>query len=245
MEQNRIIGDIINIEQNSVKNFYNKRIKNISNISAINLQSDLKLSQNRDSIEKDVFLLNIDLKKFNRILDIGCGIGRVINYIKDFDVVYNGLDISEEAIKKASEEYKNYKNFHFQNINITNLEKKDLAIKDSFSLIISMGTLMYVNDNKLNNLFHIFNELLAKNSMIYIRESISIMKDRLTLKNFYSEELKSNYSAIYRTKEEYEELFDRYFIKNNFKLQKSDILLKGNLANRKETNQMYWIFKRG
>ena len=44
-------------------------------------------------------------------------------------------------------------------------------------------------------------EIISDEKTIYIRETISVMDTHLTLKNFYSENLETNYSAIYRTKD--------------------------------------------
>ena len=46
-------------------------------------------------------LLSLPLKKGSKILDLGCGNGRVYELLKDKGIEYYGLDISEELIKKA------------------------------------------------------------------------------------------------------------------------------------------------
>ena len=47
------------------------------------------------------------------------------------------------------------------------------------------------------------------------------MDTRLTLNKFKSKDLQTNYNAIYRTKQEYEE----YFKTNKFDIIKTDLLL--------------------
>lgn len=56
---------------------------------------------------------------------------------------------------------------------------------------------------------------MKSGSQIYLRESISVMGQRLTLSNFYSEELQSEYCAIYRTPEEYLNIIRQYFPQAN------------------------------
>jgi hypothetical protein len=64
------------------------------------------------------------------------------------------------------------------------------------------------------------------------------------LKDFYSDELKCNYNAIYRTREELEELFEKAFFNKGFEITKKDFLTDDSLNNRKETAQYYYILER-
>ena len=65
------------------------------------------------------------------------------------------------------------------------------------------------------------------------------MDARLTLNKFESKDLQTDYSAIYRTKQEYE----KYFKLNNFDIIKTDLLLDNKSGAREETNAQYWILK--
>jgi hypothetical protein len=81
-----------------------------------------------------------------------------------------------------------------------------------------------------------------EHAIICVREPVGI-EERLTLKDFYSDELKCNYNAIYRTREELENLF-RVFTDQGFVITKQDFVTKGSLNNRKETSQYYYILER-
>ena len=61
----------------------------------------------------------------------------------------------------------------------------------------------------------------------------------MTLNNFKSEDLKAEYSAIYRTKKEYEEYFKAF----NFDIKETSLLLDEKSGARKETNAQYWILR--
>lgn len=45
------------------------------------------------------------IKKENNILDLGCGNGRLIDFLKDFDIKYTGTDISDKLVEVAKENY--------------------------------------------------------------------------------------------------------------------------------------------
>lgn len=82
------------------------------------------------------------------------------------------------------------------------------------------------------------------NSIVCIREPIAV-QDRLTLKNFYSNELEDNYNAIYRTRDELLAFFQETLLCSGFIVKKEHYLFEENsLNNRKETAQYYFILER-
>ena len=180
----------------------------------------------------------INNKKNLRILDIGCGIGRwAENLINNMDS-YVGIDYSKGFIEYAKEKYKSNDSIEFYEMSLLDITNDLLSKK--FDLIICTGVLMYVNDADLLNILANVKQMLG--GYFYIQESISIMDKRLTLDNFKSEALNANYSAIYRTIPEYENLLLQYC--TNFKILASGLLLDNKTGNRKETNAAYWILKR-
>ena len=114
----------------------------------------------------------------------------------------------------------------------------DIIGKD-FNLVLCTGILMYINDKDLDKVFMTLQA--TKSDYFYIQETVSIMDTRLTLNNFESKELKTNYSAIYRTKTEYEE----YFKRHNLEILDTNLFLDDETGGRKETNARYWLLKRG
>jgi hypothetical protein len=80
---------------------------------------------------------------------------------------------------------------------------------------------------------------------VYLREPVSVTGERLTLKDHYSDELKECYNAIYRTEEEFDELFFSILQKSGFKIIGSDFLYQEKeLNNRKETRQKYYYLEK-
>lgn len=82
----------------------------------------------------------IILKKINKVLDFGCGVGRLTRALaKYFPRVY-GLDISETMIKKAKRLNAGYKNCHF----LFNKENYSLDFPDNhFDFIYSNNVLQH------------------------------------------------------------------------------------------------------
>lgn len=239
--QTRIYADKIEIDNNSTKEFWENRANNINNLQTVLLGSDKTGIEQNTRNEHEKLIVESVVKQIHnpRILDIGCGIGRwAENLINQFDS-YTGVDFSEGFIDYASKKFSDNENIKFYNNSILNLDKE--ILDSNFNFIICTGVLMYVNDTNLSKFFKTLKQMTNTCNIqnIYIQESISIMDNRLTLNQFESKDLKTNYNAIYRTKQEYEE----YFKTNKFDIIKTDLLLDNKSGAREETNAQYWILK--
>ena len=235
--QTRVYTDKIEIDNNSTKEFWENRANNINNLQTVLLGSDKTGIEQNTRNEHEKLIVESVIKQIQnpKILDIGCGIGRwAENLINQFDS-YTGVDFSEGFINFASEKFANYSNIKFYNNSILNLDKEILNSK--FNFIICTGVLMYINDSNIFDILKAFRRVTPE--YVYIQESISLMDARLTLNKFESKDLQTNYNAIYRTKQEYEE----YFKTNGFDIIKTDLLLDNKSGAREETNAQYWILK--
>ena len=235
--QTRVYTDKIEIDNNSTKEFWENRANNINHLQTVLLGSDKTGIEQNTRNEHEKLIVESVVKQIQnpRILDIGCGIGRwAENLINQFDS-YTGVDFSEGFIDYASKKFSDNKNIKFCNNSI--LELDDTILSSNFNFIICTGVLMYINDSNIFDIFNAFRRITPE--YVYIQESISLMDARLTLNQFESKDLKTNYNAIYRTKQEYEE----YFKTNKFDIIKTDLLLDNKSGAREETNAQYWILK--
>lgn len=235
--QTRVYTDKIEIDNNSTKEFWENRANNINNLQTVLLGSDKTGIEQNTRNEHEKLIVESVIRQIQnpRILDIGCGIGRwAENLINQFDY-YVGVDFSEGFIDYASKKFSDNKNVKFCNNSI--LELDDTILSSNFNFIICTGVLMYINDSNIFDIFKAFRRVTPE--YVYIQESISLMDARLTLNQFESKDLQTNYNAIYRTKQEYEE----YFKTNGFDIIKTDLLLDNKSGAREETNAQYWILK--
>lgn len=206
----RVYSKTLTIQYDDVKSFYNKRAKEFS--SGILPKYTCTLLNDTDShyAEKwhdfEVSTIKPYLN-YGKILDIGCGIGRWADVLANECISYCGIDFSEAMIEAAkqrfSQENISFFQYSFQDIpQLTSIESPSLPLIKGFDTIIIAGVSMYVNDDDLKRTYRYLYEILNKNGVIYLEESVGVEK-RLTLKQHFSESLKNNYSVIYRTKEEY------------------------------------------
>ena len=238
-DDTRIYNSVIDIDPEFVKSFWNNRLTNSNNLNAVLLgsqnnseQSDLRNLHEKKLLD-DIYLNNLN-KKIS-VLDIGCGIGRWVKNLKDCIAVYHGIDFSNKCIEFNKKNFQCNENLNFFEMSATDIAYDKLLV--GYDLIIINGILMYINDIDIDKVFNSIACFKAKN--IYIQESISILNERLTLKEFYSSELGTNYSAIYRLQKDYESLIIKHL--GNYSVIKKGVLLDRETGARDETNAYYWF----
>ena len=197
--------------------------------------------RNNKEVEKLCPLLKLTAD--SRVLDIACGIGRWADAIKEEIKEYCGLDFSGELVEIANK--RNSKvNFNFYEGTANEIERVLVSNgKGKYNTVLMVGILMYLNDSDIIDALEQVERSCEQNAVICVREPIGI-KERLTLKDFFSEELKDSYNAIYRTREELIDFFD-VFMQKGFQIKKEGFLFdEDSLNNRKETAQYYYILER-
>jgi ubiquinone/menaquinone biosynthesis C-methylase UbiE len=116
-------------------------------------------------------LKNINLKKVNKILDLGSGAGQVLYAINklNYSGYYLGIDSDFNMINKSKKFYKkyNYKNFRFKKTEIQNFKTNDkfdliliwgvISFFDNYKYLISK-ILRYLNKNGVISIFSGFSE---------------------------------------------------------------------------------------
>lgn len=245
----RIYNNKENIDTKGVQNFYEKRAKNAKSFKAVLLNE--RLPSNAADIRNETEFTNLKkylgTKQYN-VLDIGCGMGRWACNLQDkYIISYDGIDFSHNFIENAKIRFKDDNRITFYQMSATKLDKKKL--KDKYDLIIITGVCMYINDDDLPILFTNIDELLKNGGILYFQESVSVLNERLTLKDFYSDELKCNYSAIYRTINEYDTLlksmtnFESLTNSSNSSIG-GGLLLTKETGAREETNAYWWAMQK-
>lgn len=247
----RIISNKIDINYNDTLNFFESR----------GTKTDLKYLYNhvmyqdnnpdivieRDCYEKQRICALLKLNERDKVLDIGCGVGRWGEEVIKYGAKYVGIDFSCNLLTLAR---KNLSKFDKNKYDLLNCSFQEIMaeIKKStilypYNKVIITGVFMYLNDddviNGLNNLV----DLLDENCLVYMKEPMTV-KNRLTLNSFFSEELKAEYYAIYRSRSEYKMIFEKSLLRHNFEISYEDDMYPSELNNRKETSQYFYILHR-
>ena len=205
----RLYGEKKDINKDTVQNFFDKRAdKKFDNLMIITSFQGKDNLEKRQIEESELLLDKLDFSN-KKVLEIGCGLGRWASFFHDKCELYLGIDYSGNLIKLAEDNF-NYENCYFQELTALDIDKENLIIEPPFDIIFITGLLIYLNDEDIRILINKINALFGDNKTIYIRETISVMDSRLTLKEFYSDDLKEEYNAIYRTKNELLEFFKEF-----------------------------------
>ncbi|MDD5693616.1 MAG: class I SAM-dependent methyltransferase [Patescibacteria group bacterium] len=93
----------------------------------------------------------LQIKPGSKVLDLGCGNGRVIDVLKKIDIEYTGLDISENLIKLAQKKYPKEKFVVGDLLKIPFLDNE-------FDYVLSLATLHHIpsSEQRLNALKEIY-----------------------------------------------------------------------------------------
>jgi SAM-dependent methyltransferase len=86
---------------------------------------------------------NLGIKKGSKVLDLGCGGGRLYEILEKYKIDYTGVDISEKLIKTAGSKYPKAKFFVGD---ITGFETKD-----KFDYVFSIAALHHIPSKKLRD----------------------------------------------------------------------------------------------
>jgi len=205
----RLYGDIEDIDTDAVKEFYNSRASaNVESDWSIVLLQDKENSEKRTAEDNKLFAENID-SEGKKIFEIGCGVGRWADFLHDKCDSYLGIDYSDELVDIAIESH-GYDNCKFQVMSAFDIKIDELLVEPPFDIILISQMLMYLNDGDIDNLITEVKKIVSEDKQILVIEPISHLETRLTLKDFYSDELDTNYNAVYRTEKEYMEFFDNF-----------------------------------
>lgn len=242
----RATGGKIDLDYAKTKEFFDSREKKYTEEHpyVITMYQDAhpKLTDIRNQAEINKILPILQLEQKSRILDLGCGIGRWADAIHCKVTEYLGIDFSEGLVRIARSRNKRPE-FSFEQMSVCDFGAFFRSHHlHPFNCLIISGVLLYLNDLDIEKLFQAFSDFLVPEGIVYLREPIGI-QERLTLKDFYSQELGHDYHTIYRTVDEY-----RYMLTKNapfFTVKQEGFLFDDpKLNNRKETSQYYFILKR-
>lgn len=207
----RIYTDKVDINSDSIRDFYDRRAMAFlsgtksSNTTVLLGDNNPEYADKWDEFEKNIILPRLKLDQEKNVLDIGCGIGRWAETVIPICGNYLGVDFSGEMVKAASKRFDNMINATFRQGAFLDIFKMDDVKGYKFDAVIIAGVSMYINDQVLAQCYGELSTILNNGAIVYIEESIGVEK-RLTLNNIWSENLNSDYHAIYRTREEYKKI---------------------------------------
>ncbi len=185
-----------------MNNFWeNQSLKKHSFIHSIsNLSNDKNFSRekSKDEEKKIQDLLYSKNRTYDSCIEIGAGscqwtynLSKISKRVLTTDTCTGMLNIGKNYILKKKP--KNKIEFFFGDI----CEEKN-PLNSPYDLVFISGLILYLSKNQFSKLTKFISMNTKTFSTLVLREPVGINKDYI-LDNVYSEELKTNYSAFYRT----------------------------------------------
>lgn len=245
----RIKKSLEDINQEKVKAFYEQRAKSYTGEHLYNVtmlqDKNPGLSEERNRAEVAKLLPKLKIDSDSCVLDLACGVGRILDALPKNIRKYRGIDFSEGIIEIARANHRR-DNAEFIAGSVLDADKLLANELGSFNRVLMLGLLHYMNDSDVSLLLRRISALITYGvgGVICTKTSVGL-GERLTLKDFYSEELRSDYESIYRTRDEYMKFFEDTLIPSGFRVTDEGFLYDDDsLNNRKETAQYYFILER-
>lgn len=239
----RLLGKTrVLIDESSVIEFFDRRARSAADAAAPGVtmlqDSHAAIVEQRDRIETEALsALLAGLPPAPRTLDVGCGAGRLYFALRQRLGPYVGVDGSPGLI--AAAQGRGLQTQSSARFAVHDLGRPGLGAHwqgEPPQLVLMCGIAIYLNDDTLARLVEELAALLTGPCLIVLREPVGIT-DRLSLKEHWSEELKARYSAIYRTRDEFLELFKGAFGARPMRWNTRWLFDETALNNRVETRQ--------
>lgn len=198
------------IDSKAIRNFWEKRGAKLGKTefeSIANLEPDPELLAKKIADETKCIMPRLALTGSMRVLDLGAGVGqwaiRIAPQVREVVAVEYAKSIialGQEAVRRMN----------LDNVRFVECAAEDFTSSEPFDLVFISGLLLYLVDEQADKLVSRLPALVADGGRVCLRDGTSILPARHIIDNRWSETLGSNYSALYRTRQEYLELFARH-----------------------------------
>ncbi len=228
------------IAKKNIKDFWAAQAKkiNLKGESISNLEENEQLLEEKIILEyKKIFpIIETCIGKDSRVLDLGSGTGQWAYRLSPLVKSVTLVEFSEEMMRLAKKNSEG----KFNNLKFVLSEAQDFLSLEVYDLIWISGLLIYLTDQELFKLINNCRKMLSSNGRLILRDGTGLGK-RYEINNQFSQNLGHNYSATYRTSEEYITQFSQ----NGFDLiDHCDVFEEGSKLNKwEETRLRLYQFK--
>lgn len=173
-------------------------------LSLVWFDTDPGMQAERVAQETRLVLDKMQLEPSFKVLDLGGGYGRwSLRFAPHVDKVV--CVEFQDAFLERGKEYA--KAAGIANIDFIKDDVKNFSTEEKFDRIFLAGILQYLNDEDLEKVLQTIQSNLSENGAVFLIEPSSVLTERFVIDNKYSEALGANYSALYRTPDEFAKAF--------------------------------------
>ena len=138
----------------------------------------------------------------DRVLDIGCGLGDILEHFSGKEVDYLGLDVSEDYIDWARRRYGERARFLCRGVSRDAIDERA-----SFDLVLSVGVIHHLNDEGALELLELARSALTPQGRLVTFDGCYV-RDQARLSRFIVSRDRGHHV---RTEEAYVALAERFF----------------------------------
>lgn len=198
------------VDKNKIKSFWDKRADTYQNLafeSIANLEQDPENLKLKIQLETEKVGDYLDSIQGKSVLDLGAGVGQwafrfVEGGASSVTAVEYSAPLAEIGRKEAAR--RGSKNIEFV---VSGAE--EFLSDQTFDIVFISGLFVYMTDEQANLLASHLSSFCHEGTMVLLRDGTAVEK-RYEINNRMSDHLQTLYSAIYRTRQEYIDLFKKF-----------------------------------
>jgi ubiquinone/menaquinone biosynthesis C-methylase UbiE len=198
------------IDQDKVKAFWDARARTFGSLdfnSIANLEQDPENLALKVRLESEKVFAYLGSIAGKTILDLGAGVGQwAFRFIEQGAKHVTGVEYSSQlaGIGRLEAQRRGATNIEFV------VSPAETFFSDkTFDLVFISGLFVYMNDDQAEKLVSGLSRFCRADTTVLLRDGTGVQK-RHDINNRFSEHLRTDYSATYRTAKEYEALFNRH-----------------------------------
>lgn len=197
------------IDPDKVKSFWETRSEKLGKLpfeSIANLEEKPELLDLKIKLEQECILPLLPLTAQSNVLDLGAGVGQwtfrfapLVKHVTAVEYMDSLANIGRQEVKKRG----------LTNVEFITSAAENFLSTNRFDVIFISGLFVYLNPDQAAQLMQHLPQLLQKNGTLLVRDGTSILSDAHHINNRYSTILNEQYSAFYRTRDQYAAMFEQ------------------------------------
>jgi ubiquinone/menaquinone biosynthesis C-methylase UbiE len=198
------------IDQDKVKAFWDSRASTFGELdfnSIANLEQDPANLALKVRLESEKVFAYLGAIEGKTVLDLGAGVGQwAFRFVERNAAHVTAVEYSAQLAEIGRLEAKRR---GVSNLEFVVAPAEEVRFDDTFDLVFISGLFVYMNDDQAEKLVSGLSRFCHPQTRVLLRDGTGIGK-RHEINNRFSQHLQANYSATYRTAEQYQALFERH-----------------------------------
>lgn len=195
------------IDPAKVKSFWETRGDKLGKLpfeSIANLEEKPELLALKIQLEQEKIMPLLPITKDTTVLDLGAGVGQWTFRFAPLAKHVTAVEYTDSLAEIGRTEAKNR---GINNVTFITSPAESYQSAERFDIIFISGLFVYLNPDQAQLLMQHLPTLIKPNGLLLVRDGTSILENAHHINNRFSDILSEQYSAFYRTRDQYASLF--------------------------------------